>query len=1216
MVHRFPLLIPLAVLLLLAGLAVACKTTRPLVNLALRRPAYHSSAIDYNATAQLAVDGIVETQPPCWVEICGNGGVPLSKIEHNLVLDPRQWTAVTMEGSTAELSLRTHGFTEPVDRISMTLAAVLPERVRNVGYVAELQQLGPDGAWISVKRFKGQYTGRQLTLSWDAPQRQAAEGWRFVVDAPGASAIQWQMWQFYRDGQLLPMLTSEHFSSVWVPATGGREWLAVDLGESCSFSEVRLQWLNGPARGVVQVSPDSVAWRDVAEIGGAAGAARSDTLRVHARGRWVRLLLEASVDGNPYVLTEMEVIGQAPAGKASHSPIVFVPIAKDQKAWLNEGWELARLPQAGDSIAWIPATVPGTVLVSYLDNGMLPDPNYSDNQLYISDSYFLSPFVYRCRFLPPNGWRRGAAGDRVRLHFDGINWKADVSLNGVTVGRIEGAYTDASFDVTDLLTDENLLEVTVYPPAHPGATKENTQARCATNGGVLGADNPTFHASVGWDWIPTIRGRNMGIWNDVWLERHGPVRILHPNATARFTALETLPPQFDTTQAFITLSATLVNDSPAPVKTVWEGSYGDVPFRETVSLEAGETRAVSTHLVLEQPKLWWPNGYGEPYLYNVEMRAGDSQSVRFQSGVRQFTYDASGNNLRIWINGRRFVGRGGNWGFSESNLRMIDYETAMRLHRHENFNLVRNWVGMIGDAEFYEAADRNGICVWQDFWLANPADGPDPDDEALFMDNAENMLLRVRTHPCLLLWCGRNEGYPPATLDKALRELVRQNNPESYYISSSADGEVSGRGPYYRLPSKDYWQLDQIPWYRNESAQFHSERGMPNFPNYESLLQMMPASQAWPPSRMWGIHDFALESAQRGQTFIDAVNAYFGPSPDGETFAARAQWVNYDGYRAMFESRSKQRRGLLLWMSHPAWPSMAFCTYDWYFDCTASYYACRKACEPLHIQWNPATEQVEVVNYYAGNHTSLHAVAQVYDLFGTLVSTQDATLDSPEDSTTSPFGTNFSPAGILPDSGSTADRKLGSGNDADGKPGSGNDADGKQGSGNVADGKPDSGSTASSVSSGENTAGSSSASSGNTFYGVSDRGNHAGVTPDACLLRLLLYKGDKLLSQNDYFIPQDTDNLQILNTLPSARVRVNVQTSGATGTVTLKNDSDVPALMLHLVARQSDGFRILPTYFSDNYLHLLPGETRTISFVLPEGINLGKIELNGFNLER
>ena len=90
-----------------------------------------------------------------------------------------------------------------------------------------------------------------------------------------------------------------------------------------------------------------------------------------------------------------------------------------------------------------------------------------------------------------------------------------------------------------------------------------------------------------------------------------------------------------------------------------------------------------------------------------------------------------------------------------------------------HFNMIRNWVGQIGDDEFYEACDRHGIVVWQDFWLANPWDGPDPDDNALFMSNANDTIRRIRNHPSIGLYCGRNEGYPPAPLDARHPPIAR-----------------------------------------------------------------------------------------------------------------------------------------------------------------------------------------------------------------------------------------------------------------------------------------------------------------------------------------------------------------------------------------------------------------------------------------------------------
>ena len=171
--------------------------------------------------------------------------------------------------------------------------------------------------------------------------------------------------------------------------------------------------------------------------------------------------------------------------------------------------------------------------------------------------------------------------------------------------------------------------------------------------------------------------------------------------------------------------------------------------------------------------------------------------------MRQFAYSEDGGILRMWINGRRFIPKGGNWGFRESMLRYRarEYDAAVRYHRDMHFNMIRNWVGQIGDDEFYEACDRHGVVVWQDFWLANPWDGPDPDNDSMFMQNADDPIRRIRTHPSVGLYCGRNEGYPPAPLDRALRKSIADLHPGLHYISSSADESSSGHGPYQAMTS-------------------------------------------------------------------------------------------------------------------------------------------------------------------------------------------------------------------------------------------------------------------------------------------------------------------------------------------------------------------------------------------------------------------------------
>jgi hypothetical protein len=328
--------------------------------------------------------------------------------------------------------------------------------------------------------------------------------------------------------------------------------------------------------------------------------------------------------------------------------------------------------------------------------------------------------------------------------------------------------------------------------------------------------------------------------------------------------------------------------------------------------------------------------------------------------------------------------------------RAREYDIAVRYHKEMNFTMIRNWVGQTGDDEFFEACDRHGIMVWQDFWLANPVDGPDPNDNLMFMKNVEDFVKRIRNHPSLALYCGRNEGNPPAALDSAIRNVLPQLHPDIQYISNSAFGVVSGGGPYRAMPVKFYFE-------KRATEKLHSEMGMPNMVSFESLKAMIPDSALWPIGRMWGIHDFNLESAQHGYSFIQQMTASFGPVDNLQEWLTLAQWINYQGYRAMFEAQSKNRMGLLLWMSHPAWPSMVWQTYDYYFEPTAAYFGCKKACEPLHIQWNPLTDSIEVVNYSTPEGSRLTAIMEVLDRDGKLKSKKETAIDCPEDHTVGCF---------------------------------------------------------------------------------------------------------------------------------------------------------------------------------------------------------------------
>jgi len=1145
-------------------------------NLALLRPAYHSSSYDYNLTAQLVTDGIKETNLPRWlVTTLSTTGIA-KKNEREFLVDHNSFSAVNLGGPEGWVQFEMAGGDAPlqIDRIEVQArirAASAPETYFSPNPEQKPAPTSP-GDWNCVvlgsddgqtwKEF-GQATGQippapapamfgptaalmKITVPFSSLSRSRVYRITLKSTFPGIWYV--SDVDFFYGNQAVEPGGPYNFTSAWMSEGKGEEWVYVDLGAQCTFDRIALYWIRRPAEGVIQASDDAANWKDIVPIPAIASATDDLKLGSPAKGRYVRVLMKRPASPEGYILSEMEVYGRGgPVAKPSAKSALAV--RKDGGFDLgNSTWRLQRdslvnadgtalsKPGFQDS-GWILATVPATVLSSYLNIGALPDPNYGDNQLMISDSFFYADFWYRTEFTAPQSF----AGRRVWLNFDGINWKADVFLNGDKLGRIEGGFTRGLFDVTGRIRpkEKNALAIRIEKNATPGSMKQKTLETAGLNGGALGADNPTYHASIGWDWIPTVRGRNIGIWSHVYLNAAGPVTIENP-------FVKTTLPLPDTSQADVRVEIELRNSESKSVNGFLRGRFGDVRFEQPVTVDASSTKTVvldpstTPALRLKSPKLWWPNGYGDQNLYSVELRfeAGGkvSDTKSFQTGVRQFTYSEDGGTLKIWINGRRFVGRGGNWGFPETNLRYRarEYNTALAYHKDMNFTMIRNWVGQTGDEEFYEACDKYGMVIWQDFWLANPVDGPDPSDNDLFLRNAKDFVLRIRNHPSVGLYCGRNEGNPPKPIDDGLRRILTELHPGLHYISNSAWGVVSGGGPYSVQTPKYYFRNRATP-------KLHSELGMPNIVTIDSLRQMMPESALWPRGLDWGLHDFNLTSNVHISELVSMLDKSYGGADDAEDWVALAQFINYDGYRAIFEAQSKNRMGILLWMSHPCWPSFVWQTYDYYFDPTAGYFGSKKGSEPLHIQWNPVTDDIEVVNYNAGHVPGLLAKAEILNIDGSVKWEKSALVDSTEDSAAAPIAIEY-PAGLSP----------------------------------------------------------------------------------VHFIRLKLTRGNEVVSENFYWRGAEENNYQALRSLPKVKLdaATQVERHGEKWILKtdLKNTTTQPALMVRLKAvREKSGDRILPALYSDNFISLMPGEQRTVTIQIENADTRGespRIVVEGFNISK
>ena len=193
--------------------------------------------------------------------------------------------------------------------------------------------------------------------------------------------------------------------------------------------------------------------------------------------------------------------------------------------------------------------------------------NHDDNLMMASESFFDGDFIYTRYFDVPEEMR----GKRMFLNFDGINWKAEVWLNGTYLGRIDGAFKRGKFDITPYLKNENnYLKVLIHANANPGGVKVKTEKNTDFNGGILGADNPTFHATIGWDWISTIRGRDIGIWDDVYLTTASNVTVSDPVVTTTLAEGDTL--------ASMTPAVMLTNHAQQPVNGMLHGHIGEICF--------------------------------------------------------------------------------------------------------------------------------------------------------------------------------------------------------------------------------------------------------------------------------------------------------------------------------------------------------------------------------------------------------------------------------------------------------------------------------------------------------------------------------------------------------------------------------------------------------------------------------------------------------------
>lgn len=869
-----------------------------------------------------------------------------------------------------------------------------------------------------------------------------------------------------------------------------------------------------------------------------------------------------------------------------------------------KGWELAegQLVTANEqsifsanfnSNNWYNAVVPGTVLTTLVEQGVYPDPYIGLNNMTIPEDLCRKDWWYRISFSAPEEDENKMAW----LQLNGINYKADVWLNGILLGTMRGAFVRGNFNVTGIIkkNEKNILAIHIYPPSNPGIPHEQSRlAGMGPNGGQLALDGPTFISSEGWDWVPGIRDRNIGIWQDVQLHYTNAVTLLNPQVITDL-------PLPDTSKADITIKVGVTNNSSEAQSIVVKGTFDNIIVEKQVHLKGGEHQQVifstATHpsLRLVQPKLWWPNGYGNPSLYQLRLkvidntnRISDEQQVRF--GIRELSYEMmvdapqrkgwrmaysptdienkkpifdnvirreiekrvfipslrSGfdtssfqtipqtNNpyLVIKVNGQPIFCRGGNWGMDDAMKKVSreHLEPSFRLHKEANYNMIRNWTGESTEEVFYELADEYGMLVWNDFWISTEGYNLNPTDQKMFLENSLETVRRFRNHPSIAIWCPRNEGFAPSGIEEELYQQLMEEDGTRHYIGNSREMNLR--------PSGDWHYVEDPSVYFTKYAEgFSTEIGTFSIPVATTLKKFIKTADQWPINDVWHYHDLHSNN-QNLEGYLRAVDSLYGKPQDIDEFARKVQMVNYDSHRAMFEAWNSKMwdraSGVLLWMTHPAWPSMIWQTYSWDFETHGSYFGAKKACEPVHVQMNLHDNKVLAINTTLKPLLAIQFVYTVYDIKGNKLTEESKKLTIPANSKTEIFTPNFTSLKVK----------------------------------------------------------------------------------DAFMVRLQLTDAaGRIISENSYWktLNPNGDFLS-LTSLADAKLSINPKAnSKGIWKIELVNDSKEPAVGIKCNLTDSANNILLPAYFSDGYFTLLPGERKQIEInYTGDGKNL-KIRTEGLN---
>lgn len=850
--------------------------------------------------------------------------------------------------------------------------------------------------------------------------------------------------------------------------------------------------------------------------------------------------------------------------------VALQALAQHTEILLNSGWTAKRANEVladGPVITspdfkfydWMDAVVPGTVLTSLLYNHKIPDPFFGMNNELIPDISKVGADYYTYWFYRQFQVPDLKPGRQVWLKFRGINYSAEIFLNGkkVNADTHEGMFLREKYLPFSLQDGINRLAVLVHPPDPVG------QLGGQGGDGTI-ARSVTMQFTAGWDWICPIHDRNTGIWDQVSLEITGPVDVLDPHVVTEVPGKRI--PTGKQAPAIIKVSTDLQNGTGEVQSGKLVARCGKYEVSKPVEIPAGEKMTVALpEFKIENPKLWWPNGMGDHPLYKMEItfeqsggKISDQENVTF--GIRQTSsrFDEKLKGRIFSINGQDVFIKGGNWIASDALLRLSAerYEAEVKMHAEMNMNMIRVWGGSMTERpEFYDACDKYGILVWQDLWVSGDCNGrwldptkletqerrrAYPDKHSLFIASVIDQVKMLRNHPSLYLWCGGNEFPPPADIDEKLEnDVFPKYDSTRFYLNESTSPKLT-TNTTSGTADGPYGIQNPLRFFTVQSFLFNPELGSVGVPNVETMRKIMEEKDLTIPNDRWANPVWRYHKYLGYGDFIDQ----YGKADGIDDFCKKAQLVNYEQYRALQEGFNAgmwtKYSGMLVWKNQNPWTALRGQFYDVFLEQNGGFYGYQHGAKPLHLQLNLNDSSVCLVNQTLDDRKDLNVSAELFDIHGKLISKDQWNA-------------------------------------------------------------------------------SISANKMEVLKKVDTRA----VTEPVFFLRLkLLDQSNILLDENFYWLAKSAGNYIGLNELKPVAVQCKIGKSEANDRlVEISNPTSETAFFIRLkLTDRETGERVLPTFFSENYFTLLPGERKEIRIdlsLLPAAARAKSLvlETSGWNVE-